>query len=151
MVLVISWSAEKTQVAARTMGFYRSLTTSRWDCVDPCRHTRREGAAAAVARARRRSTEVERQPNRGCADRRRSSMRDDVETAAAARNHMEGARRLPPWLGTKNTEHVPALSTAERKPRGQATGTNTARARAGHGDLLLSKSRARAERVAARC
>jgi hypothetical protein len=75
------------------MGFYRSLTTSRRDCVDPCRHTRREGAAAAVARVRRRSTEAERQPNRGCADRRWSSLRHDAETAAAARNHMEGARR----------------------------------------------------------
>jgi hypothetical protein len=47
------------------MGFYLSLTTSRRDYVDPCRHTRREGAAAAVTRAWRRSTEAERQPNRG--------------------------------------------------------------------------------------
>ena len=74
------------------MGFYRSLTTSRRDCVDPCRHTRREGAAAAVARAWRRSTKAERQPNRGCVDQRWSSLRDDAEAAAAARNQMEGAR-----------------------------------------------------------
>jgi hypothetical protein len=89
------WSfhgALKEQVAARAMGFYRSLTTSRRDCVDPCRHTRREGAAAAVAHAWRRSPEAERQPNRGCMDRRWSSLRDDAEAAATARNQMEGAR-----------------------------------------------------------
>jgi hypothetical protein len=74
------------------MGFYRSLTTSRRDCIDPCRHTRSEGAAAAVARAWRRSTKAERQPNRGCVDQRWSSLRDDAEAAAAARNQMEGAR-----------------------------------------------------------
>jgi hypothetical protein len=96
------------------MGFYRSLTTSRRGCVDPCRHTRREGAAAAVAHARRRSTEAERQLNRGCADRRRSSLRDDAETAAAARNQMEGARRLPPWMGAK----APSMSLRSLLQRG---------------------------------
>lgn len=81
----------------------RSLKTSRRDCIDPCRHTRREGAAAVVARARRRSTEAERQPNRGCADRRRSVLRILSNSRRAPRRT---ARRglgwgifWAPWLG----------------------------------------------------
>jgi hypothetical protein len=129
MVLVILWSAKKTQVAARTMGFYRSLTTSRRDCVDPCRHTRREGAAAAVARARRRLTEAERQPNRGCADRRWSLLRDDAEIAAAARNQMEGTRRLPPWLGAK-TSSMSRRSLLQRGSREEMPQGETQQGRA---------------------
>ena len=45
------------------------------------RCTRRGDHGAAAARAWRRSTEAEQQPNSGCADRWRSSLRDDARTA----------------------------------------------------------------------
>src|SRR5688572_12077846 len=46
------WSfhgALKTQVAARTMGFYRSFTTSHRDCANRAEHAMRKGSGAAAA------------------------------------------------------------------------------------------------------
>ena len=56
------------------------------------RRTRRGDRGAAAACAWRRSTETERQLNRGCADRRWSSLRDDAWTAAQIDGEMSSAR-----------------------------------------------------------
>jgi hypothetical protein len=66
---------------------YVALGLRGWD-----RRTRRGDRGAAAARAWRRSTEAERQPNRGCADRRWSSLRDDAGTAAQIDSEMSSAR-----------------------------------------------------------
>jgi hypothetical protein len=73
---------------------------------------------------------------------------------------MEGSRELcssSAFSGQRGqSSHAPALGENGGQvglPRGkpELAGGNAAGARAGHGDLLLGKSRARAERVAARC
>lgn len=76
------------------------------------------------------------------------------------RTDMEGSREL--CLSSAfsrqrgQSSHAPALGENGGQvglPRGklELAGGNAAGARAGHGDLLLGKSRARAERVVARC
>jgi hypothetical protein len=76
------------------------------------------------------------------------------------RTDMEGSRELcssSAFSGQRGqSSHAPALGENGGQvglPRGkpELAGGNAAGARAGHGDLLLGKSRARAERVAARC
>jgi hypothetical protein len=191
------------------MGFYRSLTTSRRDYVDPCRHTRREGAAAAVTRAWRRSTEAERQPNRGlrrsavelatrrcrggcCSPKPNGGGLDMGEHSRAVKGvarvrggydgHGDGGAALsssvswaspaptgvsagqnktPGELGLEGNrgsdsnhwgaEHRGHKSGHGCWPSRELAGRNTAGARIGHGDLLLSKSHAGAERAAVLC